>query len=61
MRHTIGTISNYCGGLKVQELEGRYFWWLEDWDGTEDMEEIPKYLYDALIKLEKESKVTKGE
>jgi hypothetical protein len=64
MIKSIGEISNYYGGLNTQELDGRYFWWIEEWNGLEETEEIPKYLYDALIRFEnerKESKIVKGE
>jgi len=43
-------IGNYYGGLEIKEEEGKYFWGIENYDGT-DFEEIPKYLYDALIKF----------
>ena len=43
-------IGNYYGGLEVKEEDGKYLWGIENWDGT-DFEEIPKYLYDALIKF----------
>ncbi len=43
-------IGNYYGGLGIKEEEGKYFWGIENYDGT-DFEEIPKYLYDALIKF----------
>jgi hypothetical protein len=42
-------IGNFYGGLEVKEEDGKYYWGIENWDGTE-FEEIPKYLYDALIK-----------
>jgi len=60
MKHEIGKISNYYGGLNVQELAGQYFWWITEWDGAECMEEIPKYLYDALLRFEKERKEMEG-
>ena len=46
-------IGNYYGGLEVKEEDGKYFWGIENWDGTE-FEEIPKYLYDSLIKFSKQ-------
>jgi hypothetical protein len=42
-------IGNYYGGLEVKEEDGKYLWGIGNYDGTE-FEEIPKYLYDALIK-----------
>lgn len=47
-------IGNYYGGLEIKEEEGKYFWGIENWDGTE-FEEIPKYLYDSLIKFSKQN------
>ena len=52
VRH-IGNIGNYYGGLGVKEEDGRYFWGIENWDGYY-WEEIPEYLYDALIKFDSE-------
>jgi len=45
----IGGIGNYYGCLEVSRKDGKYFWSIEDWDGH-DWEEIPEYLYNALIK-----------
>lgn len=50
----IGEIGNYYGGLSVKESDRKYFWSIENWDG-DNWEEIPKYLYDALVKFHKES------
>lgn len=47
----IGNIGNYYGGLCVMEEDGKYFWSIENHDGH-DWDEIPKYLYDSLIKYE---------
>ncbi len=49
----IGDIGNYYGSLELAERDGKYYWGIEDYDGTE-YEEIPKYLADALIKLKDE-------
>lgn len=54
MKRDIGNIGNYYGCLEVKVENERYFWGIENWDGTH-WEEIPKYLYDALIKFEDES------
>ena len=51
----IGDIGNYYGGLAVKEEEERFYWGIENWDGTK-WEEIPKELYDALVKYEAERK-----
>ena len=48
-------IGNYYGGLEVKEEDGKYFWGIENWDGIE-FEEIPKYLYDSLIKFSEQDK-----
>ena len=42
-------VGNYYGGLNVREVDGKYFWAIENYDGT-DFEEIPKTLYDELLK-----------
>lgn len=48
----IGTIGNYYGNLCVaNDDEGRFFWSIEDHDGCE-WEEIPKSLYDELVRFE---------
>jgi len=47
----IGAIGNYYGEINVKEEAGRYFWAIEDW--TDWLwEEIPKSLYDELMKFE---------
>lgn len=50
----IGDICNYYGGLQIVERDGKYWWGIENWDGTE-LSEIPKYLFDALNKFDSES------
>ncbi|AGN51380.1 hypothetical protein VPJG_00016 [Vibrio phage jenny 12G5] len=50
----IGGIGNYYGGLSVKEDNGSFFWSIEDWDG-QYWEEIPKSLYDELIKFNEKS------
>ena len=58
----IGEVYNYYGGPYVFEKNGKYYWFIENHDtdmdniDMEDVEEIPKYLYDALIKFEDEKK-----
>ncbi len=49
----IGNIGNYYGGLEVKEEDGKFFWGIENYDGTY-FEEIPQYLYDALVKYQNE-------
>lgn len=49
----IGSIGNYYGCLEVKQDGDKYYWSAEDWDGH-DWEEIPEYLYRALVKFEEE-------
>lgn len=49
---SIGTIGNYYGGLWVKEEDGSYYWSIENYNGHH-WKEIPKSLYDELIKLER--------
>ena len=60
LKMNIGNICNYYGGVDVQEEDGKYFWGIDDWDDTR-YEEIPKYLYDALVKYQTERKHESGE
>lgn len=55
MERQIGRIGNYYGKLTVKEENGKYFWSIEDWDGHH-WDEIPKSLYDELVKYD-ESKL----
>lgn len=48
----IGEIGNYYGGLHVKKEEDKYYWGIEDWDGTH-WKEITKKLYDSLVKFNK--------
>ena len=50
-------IGNYRGSLQIKEDSGKYYWAVgcdlgdaDDWD----WQEIPKTLYDEMIKLHKE-------
>ena len=52
METSIGTIGNYYGGLSVKKEGEKYFWGIENYNGTE-WEEIPKKMYDRLISFEK--------
>lgn len=47
----IGEIGNYYGGLSVKREDGKYYWSIEDWHSV-GWEEIPPYLYGALIDFE---------
>ena len=49
----IGNISNYYGGIKVKVENEKFYWGIEDYDGT-TYKEIPEYLYFALIKFDKD-------
>tara|TARA_Y100000310_G_C20101771_1_gene543053 strand:+ start:328 stop:495 length:168 start_codon:yes stop_codon:yes gene_type:complete len=53
MKTDIGTIGNYYGCLEVKSGDAGYFWGIENYDGT-NWEQIPKSLYDELIKFNKE-------
>lgn len=48
---SIGTISNYYGGLRVKEEGGKFWWSIENYDG-DNWEEIPESLYLELIKFQ---------
>lgn len=51
----IGEIGNYYGCLEVKKENRRFYWSIENWDGHH-WEEIPKYLYDSLIRFSQETK-----
>ena len=53
MEMSIGDICNYYGGLSVKSEDDKYFWSIYNYSG-EDWEEIPKYLFDVLVKYENE-------
>ena len=38
----IGTIENYYGGLVVEEINGKYYWAIQD-GNTIEYQEIPQY------------------
>ncbi len=44
----VGNIGNYYGGLEVKEEDGKFYWSIENWDGSE-WEEITETLYRALL------------
>jgi len=49
----IGKITGYYGGLHVDQEGSKFYWAIENHTITK-WEEIPGYLYDALIKYENE-------
>ena len=51
METTIGTIGNYYGGLSVMKNADKFYWGIENYDGTE-WEEITEELYNNLISFE---------
>ena len=44
METTIGTIGNYYGCLSVMKDADKFYWGIENWDGTE-WEEITEELH----------------
>ena len=56
---SIGSISNYYGGLSIKQEGDKYFWGIMDWNDDYEWEEIPKYLFDALSQFDTETKATK--
>jgi len=51
----IGNIANYYGGLFIKEDDNKFYWCIPNYDG-DDWDEIPKYLYDTLVKYQEELK-----
>ena len=51
-RRKIGTVENYYGGIYVTEVEGKYYWMIQDhdtiFDSLAECEEISKELFDSL-------------
>ena len=47
----IGNIGNYYGQLSIKTENGKFYWGIEDWDGT-SWEEIPEDLYLTLRRYE---------
>jgi hypothetical protein len=48
----IGDIGNYYGGLCVRESAEQFFWAIEDYAEGPEWEEIPKSLYDELMRYQ---------
>jgi hypothetical protein len=46
-------IGNYYGSLNVKEIDGLFYWGIENYDGYTWVE-IPKSLYNEIIDYEKE-------
>lgn len=53
---SVGEIGNRHGGLSVKVENGKAYWSISDWDGHHGWEEIPDYLYAALVKFDGEPK-----
>ncbi len=51
----IGNIGNYYGSLKATDGDGEQYWGVAEYSG-QHWEEIPKYLYDTLLKYQDEFK-----
>ena len=51
----IGEISNQYGMLYIKEEKGRFYWCIEDCFGM-FWDEIPKFLYDTLVRYDEERK-----
>ena len=45
--YDIGNIGNYYGGLRIAELDNKYYWGIENYNGT-FYEEIEETLYREL-------------
>ena len=60
----IGEIGNYYGNLSVKEKGGKFYWGIENYNGTY-WEEISEDLYNALLKhdswLEKQTTTKESE
>jgi hypothetical protein len=50
--YKVGQIENYYGGLVMKETDGKYFWGIEDWNGT-TWEMIPFSMYTCLKTIAK--------
>ena len=50
--YKVGQIENYYGGLMMKETDGKYFWGIEDWNGTK-WEMIPFSMYTCLKTIAK--------
>lgn len=48
----IGKIQGFYGGLEVMEYQEKFYWGIHSHSDIE-WQEIPKYLYDSLVKFQK--------
>ena len=48
---SIGTIGNHYGSLEVKQEGDKYFWGIENYDGTQ-WERIPRHLYSELRRFD---------
>lgn len=48
----IGGIGNYYGGLNIKSEKGKFYWGIENHNGTE-YKEIPEKLFKTLLNYEK--------
>lgn len=46
----VGGIGNYYGGLNIAEINGKFYWAIEDYS-VFDVEEIPQYLFATLSRF----------
>lgn len=53
MEFGVGNIGNYYGGLVVKSENDKYYWSITNYNG-DSWEEIPEYLYDALVAFSEE-------
>ena len=56
----IGSIGNSHGGLSVKLEDGKYYWGIENWNGTK-WDEIPGSLYKELIAYQEELQKSSSE
>jgi hypothetical protein len=50
--YCISRISNYYGDLTIKTEKGKFYWSIENYNGHH-WEEIPPYLFRALVRFEK--------
>lgn len=53
---SVGDITNYYGGIGARRDSetSKCYWSIENYDGYSDEEEIPEYLFKALLRYESE-------
>ncbi len=57
MDRAIGKIGNHHGQLVVKEHDGKCFCGVENYGGFTDWQEIPKSLFDELVKYDESLKI----